>query len=52
VQLYLQEQPAVVFANQYLINFYRFNNDEKLLTPEELQSEMTAANQRIELDED
>jgi Uma2 family endonuclease len=32
--------------DQYLISFYRLDNGEKLLTPEELQSEMIAANQR------
>ncbi|MFN5856112.1 MAG: Uma2 family endonuclease [Pseudanabaenaceae cyanobacterium] len=34
--------------DQYLISFYRLDNGEKLLTPEELQSEMIAANQRAE----
>ena len=34
--------------DQYLISFYRLDNGEKLLTPEELQSEMIAAKQRAE----
>ncbi|MEI6430239.1 MAG: hypothetical protein WCO45_17930 [Pseudanabaena sp. ELA607] len=35
--------------DQYLISFYRLDNGEKLLTPEKLQSEMLAANQRAEV---
>ena len=34
--------------DQYLIQFYRLDNGEKLLTPEELQREMMSANQRAE----
>jgi len=35
-------------ANEYLINFYRLDNGEKLLTPEELYAAALQANQRAE----
>jgi Uma2 family endonuclease len=35
-------------AEEYLIGFYRLDNGEKLLTPEELYSANLAANQRVE----